>query len=354
VAPGAEVHATIKDEVYLRIGDESRRLTYVQRQELLFDKRQSGFEAQVTREPVRVVDAHLAGSYAAAVGHPSWPKLFDARGLTIGDRLTVAGLLLFGRDPQRVMPNAHLRVSRFAGRNRGTGARQHLQGDQRFEGPIPHALQAAVDHVTQVQPRRRALGRAGRFEDVPLVPADAWLEGLVNAVVHRSYSLQGDHIHVDVFDDRLEIESPGRFPGLVDLRNVVAASRFARNPRIARVCADLNFGQELGEGIKRMFEEMRLAGLQDPLYVQTPHSVRLTLSGEATDRALDARLPEETRSIVTALREASRLSTRELAEVMGRARPTAIRRLQALEALGVIEWVGNSPKDPRAYWRLPD
>jgi ATP-dependent DNA helicase RecG len=56
------------------------------------------------------------------------------------------------------------------------------------------------------------------------------------------------------------------------------APRFARNPRIARVCADLNFGQELGEGIKRMYEEMRLAGLHDPLYKRCPIGLHLAVS----------------------------------------------------------------------------
>lgn len=77
-------------------------------------------------------------------------------------------------------------------------------------------------------------------------------------------------------------------PGLVDPTNPLAVTSFARNPRIARVCADLRFGQELGEGIRRMFEEMRLAGLADPLYQQTSGSVRLTLSSEAVDRELEA------------------------------------------------------------------
>jgi ATP-dependent DNA helicase RecG len=57
--------------------------------------------------------------------------------------------------------------------------------------------------VTELQPARRALAPSGRFEDIPLVPEDAWLEGIVNAVVHRSYSLAGDHIRIEIFDDRM-------------------------------------------------------------------------------------------------------------------------------------------------------
>ncbi|WP_369055638.1 ATP-binding protein [Kineococcus terrestris] len=356
VNPGDEVHATTRDDVYLRLGDETRRLTYVQRRELFFDRRQAGFEAQLTA--VRLddpgdVDVEAAQAYAARVGHPTWQGLFAARGLARDGRLTVAGLLLFGRHPGSEFPNAHVRVTRFAGHDRGTGSRQQVLSDHRFEGPLPRLLHDVPAHVRQVQPRRRALGRGGRFEQVPAVPEDAWLEAVVNAVVHRSYSLQSDHVHVDVFDDRVEVESPGRFPGLSDLRDPLSIHRFARNPRIARVCADLDFGQEFGEGIRRMFEEMRLAGLQPPLYRQTESSVRLVLAAERSAGDDGARLPEETPLVVAALREAGRLSTRDLAEVMGLARPTAIKRLAQLREQGVVRWNGQSPRDPRAYWDLP-
>lgn len=352
IPPSSTVHATTRDDVFLRVGDETRRLTFAQRRELIYDKGQAAFEAESSGLTVADTDAELLGNYAQQLGHPDAQRLLRARGLTDGSRLTMAGCLLFAHHPEQVLPNAHIRVSRFAGKERGLGSRQRLIHDIRVEGPIPRALLMARRHVARWQPTRRALGRHGTFEDVPLVPADAWLEGLVNAAVHRSYSLGGDHIHIDIFDDRIQIESPGRFPGLVDLSDPLHATRFARNPRIARVCADLRLGQEFGEGIRRIFEEMRLAGLGDPLYHQTAGSVQLTLSGEPVDRKLDGRLPLETRTIVAALRESGHLSTGEVAELIGTARPTAIRRLQDLRDAGIVEWIGKSPSDPRAYWRL--
>lgn len=78
----------------------------------------------------------------------------------------------------------------------------------------------------------------------------------------------------------------------MDRESPLAATRFARNPRIARVCADLQFGQELGEGIRRMFDEMRQAGLTDPHYRQRSGSVQLTLVCEPiapADWAMDVR-----------------------------------------------------------------
>ncbi len=228
------VHANARDEVFLRVGDETRSLKFHQRQELLFDKGQASYEARPLKGiGPQALDEQLLEQYAQAVGHPNIWRLLRARGLAArGEELTIAGLLLFAREPQAVLPEAFVRILRYRGRERGTGAGQHLLEDVRIEGPIPRQLHEAREVVQRLQPVRRALiSTSGRFGEVPLIPEDAWLEGVVNAVVHRSYSLAGDHIRVEVFDDRIEISSPGRFPGLVDLSDPLRSTRFARNPR---------------------------------------------------------------------------------------------------------------------------
>jgi ATP-dependent DNA helicase RecG len=101
-----------------------------------------------------------------------------------------------------------------------------------------------------------------------------------------------------------------------------------------------------------MFEEMRLAGLADPDYHQTSGSVRVTLLAAPVDRVLEARLPPGSRDLIRAIREAGRVSTGELVEATGLSRPSVLRMLHALQTANLIEWVGNSPKDPRAYWKL--
>lgn len=354
IEPSELIHATTRDEVYLRVGDENRKLSFRQRQELIFDKGQTQFEATVVaRAATPDLDDGLLTSYAQALKHPDSTRLLVARGLmSPRGELTVAGYLLFGAAPQSEFPEALVRVVRYRGIERGTGARQQLVFDQRCEGPIPHMLMSARIAIADVQPSRRALGPNGEFRTIALIPEDAWLEGLVNAVVHRSYSLSGDHTRVEVFDDRIEMESPGRFPGLVRLEDPESALRFARNPRIARVCADLNFGQELGEGIRRMFEEMRLAGLSDPLYQQTAGSVRLTLTSTPVDRELESRLARGSRELLRLIRQAGRLGTGDLVDASGFSRPVVISRLRILEAEGLVRWVGKSPRDPRAHWEI--
>ncbi|WP_223202469.1 ATP-binding protein [Propioniciclava sp. MC1595] len=208
--------------------------------------------------------------------------------------------------------------------------------------------------MDRLMPKWRQLAQSGLFEPTHRIPKAAWLEGLVNAVVHRSYSMMGDHIRVEIFPNRLEIFSPGRFPGLADPRHPLQISRFARNPRIARVLSDMGVTRELGEGIKRMFEEMRRRGLSDPIYTQTPGGVRLTLlATDAVPPEVLARLTPSSRCVLDTLRLiGAPAGTGQLADAAGITRMTATRALSALAAEGLVTWQGTSKRDPRATWSL--
>ncbi|WP_231642571.1 ATP-binding protein [Nocardia sp. NRRL S-836] len=361
VEPSEVVHETQKGDCYLRIGDESRKLNFNQRQELHFDKGQSqydGFEAEGVT--ISDLDAKLLTHYKRRTGaSDTAQKLLAARSLmTRKGKINNAGYLLFGKHPQDVHPQAYIRVIRYLSTERGTGSSLSLEdgADIRFEGPIPYAIQGASGAIDELIPKRRSLGESGTFESHPIVPRNAWLEGLVNAAVHRSYSLAGDHIRVEIFPNRIEIESPGRFPGLANPQRPLEISRFARNPRIARVCADLRIGQELGEGIKRIFAEMRRVGLTDPVYKQSAGSVRLILVDmQRLDPRIAAKLPRGSQQVLDVLRaSANPLGTGDIAEALGLSRPATKIRLKALEDLRLIRWNGKSAKDPRAVWSLPE
>lgn len=355
VSASEAAHATRKDVCFLRVGDASRRLSFAERQELYYDKGQAQFDGTVAQGVVHEdLNAEIVADYARALRHPDPDRVLRARDLETRDgQLTQAAVLLFARRPQQWFQEAYVRVLRYEGTRPETGARQQLLDDVRCEGAIPEVLASAAEAVRRLLPRRRFLGREGRFVSEAAIPEDAWLEAIVNAVVHRSYSLGGDHIRVSLFDDRIEVDSPGRFPGMVRVQDARAVTRFARNPRIARACADLNFGQELGEGIRRMFDEMRIAGLQDPIYSQTSGSTTVVLS--ATSRLPDHladELSAEAPAVLKTLRRMGRASTGEVALELHTSRPTAGRYLKALQEVGLVEWVGKSAKDPRAYWRL--
>lgn len=357
IDPGEHVHETTKGDVYLRVGDESRKLGYAQRRELEYDRGSAPFDGTAVEADAAELDKEQVTAYQKCIGSRTPEGMLAARDLLTRDgRLTVAGWLLFATRPQTLFPSAVVRVLRYADTNRGTGAGMTLYegGDVRCEGSIPEQITKAADAIEEWVPKVQALAPSGRFEARPIIPRDVWLEGLVNAVLHRSYSMSGDHVRVEIFPNRIEIENPGRFPGLADPGKPLSISRYARNPRIVRVCSDLGIARELGEGIKRIFTEMRSLGLTDPIYSQGSGSVRLVLSSaDALDEGVRASLTKSARQILDVLRlEARPLSTGQVAELAGVTRPTAARHLQMLRSYGLVDWDGQGPKDPRASWTL--
>ncbi|MFX0537531.1 ATP-binding protein [Ornithinimicrobium sp. Y1847] len=360
VEPGQALHETSAGDAYLRVGDSTMKLNASQREELAYDRGGAQYESRPMPDVgVTDLDPRLLTELRAAMASTVEDRLMlSARSLLTGaGQPTIAAYLLLGRSPGEQMPHAHVRILRHLNVGAGSGARQTVdaEGDIRVEGAIPDVVARALDQVEQWMPRRQALRHDGRFGPTPIVPRDAWLEGLVNAVVHRSYSMSGDHIRIAIFPDRLEIESPGRFPGLVDPTRPLEIARYARNPRIARVCHDLGITQERGEGVRRMFEEMRLVGLVDPIFKQTSGSVRLILHGTPRiSPEVQATMPPAAPRVLDVLRTASSpMGTGEIAAAVGLQRPATLRALRALQEAREVVWRGKSAKDPRATWSLP-
>lgn len=309
------------------------------------------------------LDPGALHKFARAIGAgDDIERALRVRGLLIRrngqEFLTWGAVLMFANDPQRVLPGAFLRILRYEGLRPRPGARSNLVFDRRISGRLPLQI-AEAREVMQNQLRQltRLDERNGQFVTIPEIPEFAWLEAIVNAVTHRSYSLQGDHIRVIIFDDRLEIESPGRLPGPVRIDNI-RRTRFSRNPHISRSLADLRFVQELNEGMNRMFEEMVLAGLPEPELHQTDSGFRVILyKVNESERSQVFTIANETPdAFVPALDrlfEEGRLSTSEAARLTGLSLPTVRRYLRSLEGRGLLERVARSPKDPHAYWQPP-
>ncbi|HCB34934.1 MAG TPA: hypothetical protein DEP66_00255 [Acidimicrobiaceae bacterium] len=384
--PASEhVHNASDGEVYVRSGGQNLRLDFEQRRALVEER--SGFlfeETPAAGDLSELIDPELVRGYAAAAGFSGAPAvepgtdgpagtsqleisvtgetaggaadvrrtLSTRRLLTSDGRATTAAVLLFGRDPQAALPHARIRVTKYRGVVRGTGAGQQLDRDEQFEGPLPRQIEAASKMVDEVLPRRTALGDDGLFGPVPIVPSEAWREGIVNAVVHRAYGMAGAYVRVSVFDDRIMIENPGPFLAKwsgADPRELMPRPR---NPKIARVCAELSIGEDLGEGVSRIFSAMSQAGLWAPYYEWPQDWTRLTLWGWSGDVAAERGLKPHARRLLTLLRAEESLSTGDLVKLGEMSRTTTLSHLGDLRDAGLVVWEGKSPRDPRAYWRV--
>ena len=185
---------------------------------------------------------------------------------------TYAGLLLFGRDPNRFLPSAEIIVVRYPGLQMSdTFVREDIRG------PLPDQIRRAEAFIVSNIERSFQLDGLARSEH-PAFPLDAVREIIVNAVAHRAYDLSGDSIRLFIFADRLECYSPGRLPGHVTLDNLLH-ERFSRNEAIVQVLADMGFIERLGYGIDRIIRRMAEEGLPAPHFEETAAGFKVTLFG---------------------------------------------------------------------------
>lgn len=103
------------------------------------------------------------------------------------------------------------------------------------------------------------------FVTIPEYPEFCWKELIVNAVTHRDYSIVGTDIQIKMFDDKFVVESPGIFAGTVTEKNIMK-NNFSRNKAIAAYMKEYEFVKEFGEGVKRIYREMKETSLPKPTF----------------------------------------------------------------------------------------
>ncbi|MFQ3611386.1 MAG: ATP-binding protein [Fimbriimonadales bacterium] len=182
-------------------------------------------------------------------------------------RLTFAALLLFAKDPTWWHPRSGIDFIHWRGVNRGVGAELNVIRRVQIEAPLLTLVQKTYEQIQTYLPERQELVDLF-FEERWEYPTFAWQEAIVNAVAHRDYGLKGLGIEVHLFDDRLEVWSPGELVEPVTLERLQRQERVhaSRNPRIVRVLTEFGYMRELGEGIPRMFEVMERQGLHPPKF----------------------------------------------------------------------------------------
>ncbi len=146
--------------------------------------------------------------------------------------------------------------------------------DYTIEGPIEKLIRESIQRVDRIM-----ISLGVRY------PREAITETIVNAVIHRDYYIQNE-IQIKIYDNQIEIISPGGFAGGITSKNILSHGRFSRNPNIVRMLFKISalekekrnrLNQDQGEGIKTIFESMRKAGLADPIFKEGENSVFVIL-----------------------------------------------------------------------------
>ncbi|OIN96334.1 hypothetical protein AUJ66_06565 [Candidatus Desantisbacteria bacterium CG1_02_38_46] len=180
-------------------------------------------------------------------------------------KFKIATLLLFGKDPSKWHPRCGVDFIKYEGTERKVGKELNIIKRARIELPLVKLIEEIYKTISAHIRERQYLHDLFFVEKLEY-PTFAWQEAIVNAIAHRDYSIQGLSTELWMFDNRIEIRSPGLPPEPVTLEKILKKERIhaSRNPLIIRVLTDLGYMRETGEGIPRMFEEMEKNGLYPP------------------------------------------------------------------------------------------
>lgn len=163
-----------------------------------------------------------------------------------------------------------------------------------FEGRILDQVEKAVDFIKIQMKEKTYLGHDGIFVTEEEYSEFVRTEIVVNAAAHRDYGIKGTDIQIKMFDDRLEVDSPGTFAGMVKKENI-RYTHFSRNPKIAAFLKDYGYVKEYGEGVNRMCRELEAIGLPDPVFNNSTFILKTTVMSSDRDQRIaeNARIEPE-------------------------------------------------------------
>jgi len=351
VAPAENGWVQTSDgRVLVRSGPTNRALVGMELLRFLRERASTPVEDEVVRDAsVADLDRRLVHRYLTARLPDRGVRVADAlRDLGWIDRREhprLAALLVFGRRPQRDNRRFGVDLLRFAGAQSGGAA---LRERRELHGPIPLLVEQAQRAIDDAL-RRDAVVRGLVREELPAYPPVVVREALLNATAHRDYAARGSAVQVRIYDDALEIESPGTLPAYVTVETLREA-QYSRNERIMDALQRLALVEEAGQGVDRMFAEMEAAFLEPPEFAERAASFVVTLRSRtslpAEDRLWIARFADLglTADARTALVQAHRrgsISNEELRTLRELDREASRRTLQELVARGLLERVGE-------------
>lgn len=406
IPASATLHANQADEVFMRVGDSSRKLGFEERMSLMYDKGERYFEDTAAYDAtIEDIDFNYVQDLLNVIGYTKSPLEYlkeNNNFITYKDgkeQISTACILLFGKKPQLFFPRARVRFIRYMGTEEKVGREMNVIKDVTFEGRIIDQIRKTIDYLESQVKEHTYLGEKGVFVTDREYSPFVLQEMTVNSICHRDYSIKGTEIQIKMFDDRLVFETPGKFPGIVRSDNI-RHTHFSRNPKIAEFLKAYKYVREFGEGVDRMCKELEAKGLHDPKYIltafilkstvyaynvkelQTSNTIKgnVTASGNVTvnseiftvngqdcivnftvngrnvtvnvtvkNKSVTVKMPQKTKDVLYFLLKEPKLSAELLAEKMDCSSRTIKRHLAVLTKSKILKRIGS---DKSGSWAL--
>lgn len=269
---------------YIRRGAQSLPIDDDEKlKRLQLDKGVSSFESNTLNVPLEfVADSLVIYEFMIEVIPTTEPIPWLKKQLLISNDLpTVASVLLFADNPQAALPKqSGIKIYRYSTKD-AEGTRETLAFTPlSIEGCAYKQIYEAVAKVTEIIQAIKIYSADGE-ETTMQYPNETLHEIITNAVLHRDYSLASD-IHIRIFDNRVEIESPGKLPGHVTTGNILK-EQFARNGSLVRLINKFPNppNQDVGEGLNTAFDAMKKMKLKEPVIIERENSVMVLIKHES-------------------------------------------------------------------------
>ena len=265
---------TTDNRIFVRKGAQSLPVDTPEKlRRLELDKGISSYENETVAES-EITDATESEIYkrfsTAIIPETEPQKWLEKQRLIRGNKLTVAGELLFADEPQICLPKrSSIKIFRY--KTSGLADRDMLSEQPiTMEGCAYDLIYSSVSKTKEIIQSIRKLGHG--FENIEY-PEETLHEIITNAVLHRDYSIATD-IQIRIFDNRVEVESPGKLPGHVTINNILD-TQVARNPKLVRLINKFPDApnKDVGEGLNTAFEAMSKLRLKTPEIEELGNSV---------------------------------------------------------------------------------
>ena len=339
---------------FVRVGDESMPATAEQMVRLVLKGSNKTFDSLVTDYKAEDYTFVILANTFKKRTTQEWNKKFLVSfGLvTNSGVLTNAGALFADDCP---LWQSRLYCTRWDGKNKSDAI-----NDAEFTGNILLLLREAMNFVKSNTRRGWEKLPNGR-KNKPEYAERAVLEAMVNHFIHRDYTVMGSEVHLDIYDDRLTITSPGgMYNGmLIQDLDIADVSSERRNPILANVMAQLDYMEKRGSGLTRICNETKaLEGYKDelkPVFKSTPTQFQTIIFassdtpnvGDHDGDMSETKLTERQQKILDLIKESPTITGKQMSETLSVSQRTIERDLSALQKIGVLKREG---KDNDGMW----
>ena len=280
---------------------------------------------------------------------------------------TLAGTLIFAEWPQAYLPQLFIACVVIPGRKLGDIGElgQRFDDNERVEGTVEEMLDGALAFVRRNIGAMVIIDDNGKRTDIPHYPMKALREAIANALIHRDYSVyrEGSYIYLQIYDDRIEIISPGELYGKCKIENLGTNKMLeVRNKTIVKLLEETtDIVENRHTGIATMKEEMKNMNLPEPEISVSNGDFRVIFRKEqlpeidskttqkTTQKTAHESLNETQLKILEILKENPSITQKQMAEIMDLTRDGIKYNICVLKDLNIIRRVGS---DRKGYWEI--